>query len=108
MSAEDKDEGSKANKSNEEEEGEKNKEETEEKEENGAKGGKGDKKGAKKKNKRRTFKESGGKKGRVHIDVLGETAMDNALYICHSVQELLFWRGYQWAPGGKKPKKGKK
>ena len=45
--------------------------------------------------------------GRSHVDILGETAMQNALYICHSVQELLFWRGYQWAPGGKKNKKGK-
>ncbi|KAK7081925.1 hypothetical protein SK128_015160 [Halocaridina rubra] len=66
---------------------------------------KGDK-GNKKKAKKKSSKESGG--GRVHVDILGETAMVNALYICHSVQELLFWRGYQWAPGGKKPKKGKK
>ncbi|XP_068233889.1 small lysine-rich protein 1 [Palaemon carinicauda] len=65
-------------------------------------------KGGKKKAKKKSSKESGGGKGRIHVDILGETAMQNALYICHSVQELLFWRGYQWAPGGKKPKKGKK
>ncbi|XP_042234399.1 uncharacterized protein LOC121874338, partial [Homarus americanus] len=65
---------------------------------------KGDK--PKKKSKKKSSKDSAG--GRVHVDILGETAMKNALYICHSVQELLFWRGYQWAPGGKKQKKGKK
>ncbi|XP_027209887.2 small lysine-rich protein 1 [Penaeus vannamei] len=69
---------------------------------------KGGDKGNKKKSKKKSSKESGG--GRVHVDILGETAMRNALFICHSVQELLFWRGYQWAPGGKKQKgkKGKK
>nr|XP_027209887.1 uncharacterized protein LOC113803323 [Penaeus vannamei] len=69
-------------------------------------GDKGNKK--KSKSKKKSSKESGG--GRVHVDILGETAMRNALFICHSVQELLFWRGYQWAPGGKKQKgkKGKK
>ncbi|XP_071522286.1 uncharacterized protein [Panulirus ornatus] len=65
-------------------------------------------KGSKKKSKKKSAKEAAG--GRVHVDILGETAMQNALYICHSVQELLYWRGYQWAPGGKKQKgkKGKK
>ncbi|XP_050731724.1 small lysine-rich protein 1-like [Eriocheir sinensis] len=77
----------------------------------GKKGGgkNADKKGEKpkKKSKKKFTKDSSGG-GRVHVDILGEVAMRNALYICHSVQELLFWRGYQWAPGGKKAKKGKK
>ncbi|KAK3891940.1 hypothetical protein Pcinc_004196 [Petrolisthes cinctipes] len=49
-----------------------------------------------------------GMPGRIHVDIHGETAMQNTLYICHSVQELLSWRGYPWTPGGKKQKKAKK
>ncbi|KAK3892826.1 hypothetical protein Pcinc_003332 [Petrolisthes cinctipes] len=60
----------------------------------------------KKKSKKRASKDSA--EGRIHVDILGETAMQNALYICHSVQELLSWRGYPWTPGGKKQKKAKK
>ncbi|XP_074039188.1 small lysine-rich protein 1 [Leptinotarsa decemlineata] len=58
-------------------------------------------------------KKSGGRKGRsksgrCNVDIFTEAAMENAYTTCHSVQDLLKWRGFPWPDAQKKKKKGKK
>ncbi len=36
------------------------------------------------------------------VDILDEAAMENAVNICHNVQDLLFFRGFFWEGQNKK------
>ena len=38
------------------------------------------------------------------MDILDETAMENAQNICHNVQDLLYFRGFFWDGQNKKGK----
>ena len=56
--------------------------------------------------------QDGGKSNK-NVDILDQAAMENAYNICHNVQDLLHFRGFQWEgqkQKGKKKgrKKGKK
>jgi hypothetical protein len=43
------------------------------------------------------------------VNILDEAAMENAYNICHSVQDLLYFRGFFWEGNSKKGKgKGRK
>jgi hypothetical protein len=46
-------------------------------------------------------------KSRMQVDIFNESAMLNAYYTCHNVQDLLKIRGFPW-PNAQKKKKGKK
>lgn len=51
--------------------------------------------------------EEGGKSSTV-ADILSEPAMHNAYFICHNVQDLMYFRGFFWEGDNKgKGKKGK-
>ncbi|CAH2040726.1 unnamed protein product, partial [Iphiclides podalirius] len=50
----------------------------------------------------------GKSKGRCHVDMLTDAAMDNVYYACHNVQELLQARGFHPPDFNKKKKKGKR
>lgn len=73
------------------------------------------KNGDKNKNKKKGSKPKktgGGRKARSKgarctVDIFTEAAMENAYTTCHSVQELLKWRGFPWPDAQKKKKKGK-
>ncbi|ENN72603.1 uncharacterized protein LOC109542851 [Dendroctonus ponderosae] len=53
-------------------------------------------------------KKSRSKSARCNVDIFTEAAMENAYTTCHSVQDLLKWRGFPWPEAQKKKKKGKK
>jgi len=42
------------------------------------------------------------------VDILSPAAMLNAYYICHNVQDLMFFRGFTWEGVAKGKGKGKK
>lgn len=51
----------------------------------------------------------GGKGGKsFQGDILSDSAMENAYYICHNLMDVLRVRGFPWPDLGKKKKKGKK
>merc|ERR1712061_340055 len=39
---------------------------------------------------------------------MGEPAMNNAVNICHNIQDFLFFRGYQWDKESEKTDKRRK
>ncbi|KAJ8894686.1 hypothetical protein PR048_007351 [Dryococelus australis] len=55
-----------------------------------------------------TKKSEGKCKPRFHIDIFNESAMENAYYTCHNVQDVLQSRGFPWTQALKKKKRGKK
>lgn len=50
----------------------------------------------------------GGKSSKFQGDILSDSAMENAYYICHNLMDVLRVRGFPWPELGKKKKKGKK
>merc|ERR1719323_2143328 len=44
----------------------------------------------------------------VKEDLLGESAMNNAVNICHNIQDFLYYRGYPWDQENEPKKKKKK
>ncbi|CAO1361647.1 unnamed protein product [Diamesa tonsa] len=78
-------------------------------------GGGGDEEGAEegnggpaKKGKKGKKGGKGGKSSKFQGDILSDSAMENAYYICHNLMDVLRVRGFPWPELGKKKKKGKK
>ncbi|XP_038117487.1 small lysine-rich protein 1 [Culex quinquefasciatus] len=61
-----------------------------------------------KKGKGKKGKGKGGKSSKFQGDLFSESAMENAYYVCHNIQDVLKSRGFAWPEGQKKKKKGKK
>merc|ERR1711874_137039 len=61
---------------------------------------------AKSNNDKRQGEESG--KTSTVADILSEPAMHNAYFICHNVQDLMYFRGFFWEGQSKGKGKGKK